>query len=440
VVGSLQRLVFTLAADYRGEPLGGSNFAFVDVTAPVEGAFVSTYEIGNFHDFAADNDIGWLNLSVPPRVVLFLDRANTVSARLVNNSGEAAQSTVSLRFVDASGAVLDGLPGIVSPEPVQVPAGGRDYSFEITPQAARVLAEGQSSGSVNGVLETSTAGSVSTSVADVYLVPAAEITASSSNGVVVDADLADIRDAAGQPAFEFGYRDLWQGAVPDDAFDTDIGVRGYMTYDETALYLGLEITDDYVSCGRSADEINAHWLTDAIEIGIDRRQFNEPGDREARIPPQGTGDTALFTSRTFKVGIFPCTRGEDGEPVWGARAARDADADQGLVNVTDSEQELREDKAPGFEVSVGETDASGGKQGSYTMEVKIPWDAVPSRAPDGGAMPGPGAGDRVSVNVLAYEYDEADIPGTTGGRRLGWASVRGDQQAVPYIWPEVALQ
>ncbi|WP_082989854.1 PIG-L family deacetylase [Woeseia oceani] len=439
-VGNLQRLLFTLVAEYAGEELRGDNFAIVGVTAPVEGEFVSTYEIANFHNFSAENNIDWLNLSVPPRVVLLLDQANTLNVKLVNNSGQSAQSTVSLGFVDENGAAIDGMSDIVVAEPIEVPPGGRDYAFELTPLSSRVLPEGKSSANISGVLKVTTAGGLSTQVADIYLVPSADVSGTAVAEVSVDADLSDIKKNVEQPTFSFGRKDQWSGRSRGTGEDSDIGVRGYMTYDDTALYLALEITDDYVSCGRTTDEINAHWLTDSIEIGVDRRQFNDAGDEASRIPPQKTGDAALFTARTFKVGIFPCTRDADGNAVWGARAARDADANQGLVNVTGSAAELAENTAPGFEVSVGDIDASGKQQGKYNMEVKIPWAVVPSRGADGSAMPNPTAGDRVSVNVLVYEYDESDISGTTGGRRLGWSSVRGDQQAVPYIWPEIHLK
>jgi hypothetical protein len=130
---------------------------------------------------------------------------------------------------------------------------------------------------------------------------------------------------------------------------------------------------------------------------------------EVTIDPSGQSQN---TSTTFKSGIFPCTT-ESFE----ARAERDADANQGVI----------EETAPGMEVASQQT------ENGYTLEMKIPWDDMPSRPEPGGT---------IGFNVLIYDGDQASAgPGADiGESRVGWASVIGAQQVVPYVWPKVTLE
>jgi hypothetical protein len=187
-----------------------------------------------------------------------------------------------------------------------------------------------------------------------------------------------------------GHQDVWSGTVSSPE---DVSGQFYVAYDAEHLYVDVHVRDDVVACHMPPSEIRNHWHADAVEITVD---------------PSGS---SIDPSSTFKLAVFPCTT-EGFE----ARAARDADARPGIIEQT----------APGTQVKSQRTGDG------YFIHARIAWTDMPAR---------PLPGDQIGFNVLIYDADDADAqPGANAGKsRSGWASVRGDQQSVPYLWPRVRL-
>jgi hypothetical protein len=245
----------------------------------------------------------------------------------------------------------------------------------------------QHSAALTGTVSASVEGYTSTNQADLYALPTLAIRRVTA-APTIDGDLADMEGLA---SGRISHLDVWSGNVagPEDA-----SAEFYVGYDDENLYIGVRVYDDVVTCHMPPDEIRNHWHADSVELTID---------------PFGDSQN---TSTTFKVGIFPCTT--EG---FGARAARDADANQGVIEQT----------APGMQVASQQT------EDGYTIQTSIPWSTMPAA---------PAQGDQIGFNVLIYDADDAEAaPGANVGKsRSGWASVLGAQQAVTYVWPTVTLQ
>ncbi len=93
-----------------------------------------------------------------------------------------------------------------------------------------------------------------------------------------------------------------------DAADSSATFR--LTYDPQTLFVDVDVADDVVVTNIAPDDIRGHWRSDSVEICID--------------PTAG----AESTVDCFKVGIFPF------DTTGVVRAARDADARQGLIEET----------------------------------------------------------------------------------------------------------
>ena len=186
---------------------------------------------------------------------------------------------------------------------------------------------------------------------------------------------------------------LWSGTLPGG--DKDCSAIFNTAYDKNNLYVAVDVQDDVVVCNIKPTDIKGHWRSDSVEISVD---------------PSGQSENTLTV---FKVGIFPCTTEGDC-----ARAARDADARQGIIEKT----------APGMKVASRLTDRG------YTIEASIPWSDMP-----GDIALGPERA--IGFNIMIYDGDDTTAgPGANIGKaRLAW-SYRPSVQALPYYYGRAIMR
>ena len=377
IIGQRQ-LRATYSATTNGLAIGGQNFANIEVVGLVGVAFHPLFDIANFQAFAIETGTESVTPRVRTRLPLTLGVTNVVTLDITNVSDQAAEGE--LAFDLPEGLSIEGHPRF------QVPANQMVMKTVNLTVGAEAVPEGKHSAALSGAVRINGADAASSSPVDIFVLSTLTIPRV-AQAPIIDGDLSDMQS---WPAYDISYLDLWSG-VAEDAADT--GGQFRVGYDDANLYIGVQVTDQTVVCNIEPDNIRAHWRTDSVEVTID---------------PSGQSQN---TSTTFKVGIFPCTTES-----FTARAARDADANQGVI----------EETAPGMEV------ASQHLDNGYTLEIKIPWAVMPSQ---------PELGGKIGFNVLIYDGDQADAsPGADIGKsRVGWASVIGAQQAVPYVWPKVTL-
>jgi LmbE family N-acetylglucosaminyl deacetylase len=201
----------------------------------------------------------------------------------------------------------------------------------------------------------------------------------------IDGDLSEYE---GLTAYDIPFDHLWEGETTD-AGDLTGSFRA--SYDENFLYVALEVTDDVLVSNIAPNDIKGHWRSDSVEITID---------------PSGTSEHTLTT---FKTGIFPFdTEGN-------TQAERDADANQGPIAIT----------APDMQFAAMRTDDG------YTLEVAIPWNAVPGEVT---------AGQPFGFNVLLYDCDKAEaaVGENCNEARTAW-SAWGQIQGNPRLWGRATL-
>lgn len=372
------RLAVTYSATMDGAPVGGRNYAYVGAGSPVEVSFKPLFDIANYRTFAQETGTEWVIPLLSSRVPITVGADNELTLELTNYGSEAAQGQLSFDLPE--GVSVNGDLGF------DVPAGEtveKTLALDATPAA---VGQDRQSAALQGTVTTTVNGYESSDQADIFVLPTLTIQPVGTPPTI-DGDLSDMQAL---PEQAFSFQDLWSGEA-DNAEDT--GASFYVGYDDTNLYIGVEVQDQSVVCNIAPDDIRGHWRSDSVEITID---------------PSGDSSN---TSSTFKTGIFPCTT--EG---FTAAAERDADANQGPIEQT----------APGMTVASTQTDTG------YTVEASIPWADMPAQ---------PAPGDSLRFNVIVYDGDQADA-GTganIGESRAGWASVDGAQQAVPYFWPTVQL-
>ena len=378
-ISGQRQLRATYSATTNGLAIGGQNFANIAVAGQVDVAFQPLFDIANFQAFAIETGTESVTPRVRTRLPLTLGVTNVVTLDITNLSDQAAEGEFAFDLPE--GLSIEGHPRF------QVPANQMVMKTVNLTVGAEAVPEGKHSAALSGAVRINGADAASSSSADMYVLPTLTIPRV-AQAPIIDGDLSDMQS---WPAYDISYLDLWSG-VAEDAADT--GGQFRVGYDDANLYIGVQVTDQTVVCNIEPDNIRAHWRTDSVEVTID---------------PSGQSQN---TSTTFKAGIFPCTTES-----FQARAARDADANQGVI----------EETAPGMEV------ASQRLANGYTIEIKIPWAVMPSQ---------PELGGKIGFNVLIYDGDQADAsPGADIGKsRVGWASVIGAQQAVPYVWPKVTLE
>lgn len=193
----------------------------------------------------------------------------------------------------------------------------------------------------------------------------------------------------GGALLEIGPDRVWLGQVADAA---DNSARVRVAHDGETLWVEVAVRDDQVVSNIGPDDIRGHWRSDSVEICVE--------------PAAGAEDT----TGSLKVGIFPFdTTGR-------VRAARDADARQGPVEIT----------APGLRL------ASSRLAHGYRVAAAIPMGLVTG----GGPVPG-----RLGFNVLVYDGDKRDaaLGENINKSRLAWAP-RSGVQGRPDDWGRIDLE
>lgn len=180
-----------------------------------------------------------------------------------------------------------------------------------------------------------------------------------------------------------------QGAV-EDAEDSSALVK--LAHDRAFVYIEANVMDDQVVSNIEPNDIRGHWRSDSVEVCFD---------------PKGGSEDSFST---FKLGIFPFD--SNGQ----VRAARDADANQGLA----------EETAPGTELISLRTDHG------YLIRGKIPFNEI---------GPQLSSGSRLGFNIIIYDGDKMDAePGENiNESRLAWAP-RSGVQGRPEDWGRLDLE
>ncbi len=191
------------------------------------------------------------------------------------------------------------------------------------------------------------------------------------------------------PAYYISPSNLVSGKVRDAA-DSSAAFR--LAHDSQTLFVDVDVADDIVVANIAPDDIRGHWRTDSIEICID--------------PAAG----AESTVDCFKVGIFPF------DTTGVVRAARDADARQGII----------EETAPGMRV-VSRRTAAG-----YCIQAAIPFKEIGVKRIKG---------TRLGFDLIIYDGDKtnAAIGENINKSRIAW-SPRSGVQGRPEDWGRIDLK
>jgi LmbE family N-acetylglucosaminyl deacetylase len=370
----------TLTARYvatqAGLPIGGRNAAYVRPLPAVVATFAPTFDVAGYQAFARQTGTDWVIGSLPTRLALVVGQPTRVTMNVTNRGTAPASGTLDLKL--PAGVTLVGTPSYT------VAAGETQAVTVQLTAAASALPAGRQSAQLPVTLGSGTF----SDVANAFVLPSLTIPRLAT-APTIDGDLGDLGAAA---RGSLGPDDLWWRSKPDSAADASATFR--LAYDDQYLYVGLLAKDDLVACNIAPDDVKAQLRSDAIGVTVD---------------PSGQ---SADTSTTLQAAAFPCTTAG-----FGARGFRDADARQGLMEVT----------APGMQV------ASRKLSDGYSIEFRIPWAAMPSQ---------PKPGDTIGLNLVMYDGDQADarVGANISQSGLAWASFAwGGKQALPYLWPRVTL-
>ncbi|MBT5706678.1 MAG: hypothetical protein HOI66_10180, partial [Verrucomicrobia bacterium] len=174
--------------------------------------------------------------------------------------------------------------------------------------------------------------------------------------------------------------------------DDDSRAEVRLVHDGKLISVEVRVWDDSVVSNIAAGDIRGHWRSDSVEICID---------------PLGGAEDSFGC---YKIGIFPFVEG------LGAKAARDADANQGPI----------EETAPGTQV------VSKRLIGGYWVRAIIPLS-------EAGIVPN--GKDVFGFNVIIYDGDkkEAAIGENINESRIAWAA-RSGVQGRPEDWGRIRFE
>ncbi len=344
---------------------------------PLSIGMVPRSDIVRYRRWAAAHRVSWVAGLLPAALSIGSGMTGTLEVEVTSRSAQGAAGRVRLDlpegWTEASREADYEVPGQGTasvPFAVRVPdhVEQGSYPIRLTATSTDRAVEGSGMIDVLPVMD---------------LVPAA-------GPMRIDGDLADWE---GVETHAISSAHIWSGSVPGG--DDDLSAVFRTTYDQENLYVAVDVRDDVVVCNIAPDDVKGHWRSDAVEICVD---------------PSGQSDNTLTV---FKAGVFPGTTAGR-EP----RAARDADARQGVIEKT----------APGMQV------ASRFTGHGYIIETAIPWSDMP-----GGSVPS--AGETIGFNLVIYDGDEADAgPGANIGKaRLAW-SYRPSAQALPYYYGRAVVR
>ncbi|AZI44928.1 hypothetical protein EHF33_18660 (plasmid) [Deinococcus psychrotolerans] len=369
-------LTGSYSAAQDGQAITGRAGNFVRPLPAVVATFAPTFDVAAYQDFARQTGTDWVIGSLPTRLALALGQKSPVGVTVTNRSNAAVSGKLDLKL--PAGITLSG-------DTSYQLAAGQSKTLALQMEAtSAALPAGRQSALLPVSLDT---GSFA-DTANAYVLPTLTIPRL-SKAPVIDGDLSDMQAGADG---QIGPDDLWWKAKPDNAADASGKFK--LGYDDTYLYVGMNVKDDVVSCNIAPDDIKAQLRSDAIGVTVD---------------PSGSSKD---TSTTMQAAAFPCTTAG-----FGARGFRDADANQGVM----------EETAPGMQVASKKVD------GGYDIEFRLPWAAMPK-------VPKPG--DTIGLNLVMYDGDQADarVGANISQSGLAWAAFSwGGKQALPYLWPRVTL-
>ena len=335
-------------------------------------------DIREFRRWAHDHDVAWAAGLLPAARSFGIGRTDTLLVEVLNHRNAPVKGDLTLRLPDAWNT-----------EPTErayaIPANGQVFIPYLVTVPDRVAV-----GRYPVEAFTFIQGSKITDAGEIVTVPVLSLT-EAVRKPEIDGRLDDWQ---GSTIHNIPSSNIWSGELPGG--DADCSAKAALSYDNDYLYVAVEVTDDTVVRNIAPDDVKAPWRSDAVEICID---------------PSGQSEES--TLATFKTGIFPgTTAGVE------ARAVRDADARQGVI----------EETAPGMRVSARDTHSG------YIIETAIAWKDVP-----GGKVPL--KGDTIGLNIIVYDGDDADAgPGANIGKaRLGWSYHR-DAQVLPYHYGRAIIK
>jgi hypothetical protein len=298
--------------------------------------------------------------------------------------GEA--NSVRLQLTSAGSAILEGELAFSAPDGWRIePARQRvrvsskattDIVLRITPPADSLLDADLAAVFTAGGLRTE-------AVAKGHPLPRTRVTHLKSRPALDGSDAGWER----VPALVIAPTNLVQGKV-SDAADSSASFR--LAHDDKTLFVDVQVTDDALIANIAPDDIKGHWRSDSVEICLD--------------PVGGAEDTM----GCYKLGVFPF------DTTGVVRAARDADANQGLVEETAPQTRLVSRRTPE----------------GYRIQVAIPFKEI-------GLKRGQ---KRLGFNLIIYDGDKHDAaPGENINKsRLAWAP-RSGVQGRPEDWGRIDL-
>jgi hypothetical protein len=366
-----------LSATLRAGDASGETREVVEVVPEVRGTLQPLANVEKFRAWVAELGVFELDSILATRASLGAGETRSVGVDLQNFSAEPQSGTVSLDLPTGFAAS----PATLSYDDL-APGETRRVTFEISnvDPTLPTSNEAANGGDYPIAVITTSLGGEGAQPGALNLVPITAVPEAQS------APAVDGQEGPGEYAGDsLDLGRLWEGDIPSSPADASGTAK--VTWSGDALYVVVHVVDDALGTVLPRSDAKRHWRTDSVEIAIDPR-----GDSEN-------------TATTFKVGAFPATA--EG----GAAAYRDADNHQGPIDTT----------APGFEVASQLTEPYAG----YTLEVKIPFDALP-------APPDP---ERMALNIFIYDSDTQD---KTGQTRLGWSTWEG-VQGDPYRWGHARL-
>lgn len=191
------------------------------------------------------------------------------------------------------------------------------------------------------------------------------------------------------PAHRVTLSNLVQGKVANFA-DSQAEFR--LAHDEKDLYVAIDIADEKVVSNIAPDDIRGHWRSDSVELCIDP----SPGSEH--------------TLGCFKLGIFPF------DTTGVVRAARDADANQGPIELTSPGTRIFSERTPG----------------GYRILTAIPFAEIGFD---------PEKNRRLGFNLIVYDGDKEDaaIGENINESRIAWAPQSG-VQGRPEDWGRIDLK
>lgn len=368
-----------LGATLRVGEASGQTREAVELVPAVTGTLQPLAHVQQFRAWTLEVGAPQLDSLIQARFSVGVGRSRQVGVDLRNFSNQPQSGTVSLALPEG----FTSTPSTLNYESL-APGEQRRVTFQVTNGDTSLPTSNQGP---NGgdyalqVITTTQSGAESRQAAALNLVPVAPILQAAT------APTVDGRESTGE--YQGATLDLsrvWEGAAPSSAADASGSAK--VVWTPEALYFLVQVRDDVLGTVLPRSDAKRHWRTDSVEIAID---------------PRGSSEN---TSTTFKVGAFPTT--QEG----GAAAYRDADNHQGPVEQT----------AAGLQVA----SQVGSPYTGYTLEVKIPFSALPASV-DPNAM---------AINLFIYDSDTQD---KTGQTRLGW-STWGGVQGDPYRWGQTPVE